>query len=164
MSGNSANTTDEHSTGNTYVPDQSRKYNTNAASYMNSRFYPDLLRSSSAVGINMDMHSGSSSIDSDSTLIADTEVGSSIADNNYFNDATSFWQNMYNYNNHHNSYATSSSIQCSDPQFQQHNYNYHDFDSSYKNSGGGILYNVQQHQQQQQWANGNEVGLSLIHI
>ena len=131
-----------------------------ASSSMNSRFYPDLLRSSSTSGIPLDINSGSSSVDSDSTLVAvqdnDDVMASNVPINNgWLNEMTPFWQNMYSYNNHYDHYIPNTSLQCSNTQFQHHNYNYSGFDMTYKNSGN--LFTPPPRHKRQQWVNGNEV-------
>ena len=155
MSGNSANNADDYSYSNTCIAEQNQKHNhINSAAIMSNRFYPDLLRSSSAALINganagcaVDITSGgSSSIDSDSTLVAmpDEEImgGSSSSGGNKFlgfNDMVTpnwtNWQNIYSHNDQFDPYSgaamTNSSTLPHAHQFQQHhNYNYLNFDNS----------------------------------
>jgi hypothetical protein len=168
VSGNSANNFDE---GINYIPEHERKYA--SSSMVNSRFYPDLLRSSSTHGLApIDVNSGSSSIDSDSTLVAVQDTDDLTSNmtmshhHGWFNEMNPVWQTTHKYNNHYENYIPShSSLQqfgsALDRQQFQHNlnnYNYADLDMSYRNDGNfhNLLprYNKQQ---QQQWDNSNEL-------
>ena len=160
VSGNSATNFDDSSN---YILEQERKYTT--TSINNTGFYPDLLRSSSTHGLPVDVNSGSSSVDSDSTLVAvqDTDVdhSSTMQINNeigWFNEMRPVWQTMYTHNNHYENYIHNPSLQqytTGQPQFQHLNYNYADLDMSHKN--GGNFLNLPSSCHKQQWANNNEL-------
>ena len=154
VSENSANNFDQCST---YMAEQDR--NCTSLS-MSSKFYPDVLRPSLNAALTTDVNSGSSSIGSDSTLVAVQDnndlVSNTQNESDWLNDMAPLWQNMYNYGNQPNGYTTNSSLQYSNvPQFQHHNYNYPGFDISYK-SRDDVYSPSTRHIQQHEWFKSND--------
>ena len=145
VSGNSANNFEDYSN---YLPDLERKYvSSSNSSSNNSRFYPDILRSSSAHGLPhpSELNSGSSSVGSDSTLVAvpeaDELTNSNMVQMNQHHPHGWFgqmhhplWQHpSFDPNNQYENYLPTHPFAQQRSSFQHLNYNYADLDLSYKN-------------------------------